>query len=102
VLVGAFIGRELRAAHPMVPMRLFRSRTYSAGNVACLCVFGVLFGMVFFMAQFLQTGLGYGPLSAGLPSGLPTGVGDRAAHKYFHDIITVLIIKLCLWASYAG
>ena len=50
----------------MVPMRLFRSRAYSAGNVACLCVFGVLFGMVFFMAQFLQTGLGYGPLGAGL------------------------------------
>src|SRR5580692_5132914 len=66
VLVGAFIGWELKAAQPMVPMRLFRSRTYSAGNVACLCVFGVLFGMVFFMAQFLQTGLGYGPLSAGL------------------------------------
>ena len=66
LLIGAFIGWELRAAQPMVPMRLFRSRAYSAGNVACLCVFGVLFGMVFFMAQFLQTGLGYGPLGAGL------------------------------------
>jgi EmrB/QacA subfamily drug resistance transporter len=65
-LVGAFIGWELKAAYPMVPMRLFRSRAYSAGNVACLCVFGVLYGMVFFMAQFLQTGLGYGPLSTGL------------------------------------
>jgi len=65
-LVGAFIGWELKTAQPMVPMRLFRSRAYSAGNVACVCVFGVLFGMVFFMAQFLQTGLGYGPLSAGL------------------------------------
>ncbi len=65
-LTGVFIGWELRAAHPMMPLRLFRSRAYSAGNVACLCVFGVLFGMVFFMAQFLQTGLGYGPLSAGL------------------------------------
>lgn len=50
----------------MVPLRLFRSRAYSAGNAACLCVFAVLFGMVFFMAQFLQTGLGYDPLGAGL------------------------------------
>ena len=66
VLVGAFIGWELRAAHPMVPLRLFRSRAYAAGNAACLCVFAVLFGLVFFMAQFLQTGLGYGPLGAGL------------------------------------
>jgi EmrB/QacA subfamily drug resistance transporter len=65
-LTGVFIGWELRAAHPMVPLRLFRSRAYSAGNAACLCVFAVLFGMVFFMAQFLQTGLGYGPFGAGL------------------------------------
>jgi EmrB/QacA subfamily drug resistance transporter len=64
--VAAFIGWELKAAHPMVPLRLFRSRAFSAGNAACLCVFAVLFGMVFFMAQFLQTGLGYGPLGAGL------------------------------------
>jgi EmrB/QacA subfamily drug resistance transporter len=66
VLAGAFIGWELRAAQPMVPLRLFRVRAYSAGNAACLCVFAVLFGLVFFMAQFLQTGLGYGPLGAGL------------------------------------
>jgi EmrB/QacA subfamily drug resistance transporter len=66
VLTAAFIGWELRAAHPMVPMRLFRSRAYAAGNAACVCVFAVLFGLVFFMAQFLQTGLGYGPLGAGL------------------------------------
>ena len=65
-LTGVFIGWELRAAHPMVPLRLFRIRAYSAGNAACLCVFAVLFGMVFFMAQFLQTGLGYGPFGAGL------------------------------------
>ncbi len=66
VLTGAFIGWELLAGHPMVPLRLFRIRAYSAGNAACLCVFAVLFGLVFFMAQFLQTGLGYGPLGAGL------------------------------------
>jgi EmrB/QacA subfamily drug resistance transporter len=66
LLAGAFIGWELKAARPMVPMRLFRSRAYAAGNAACLCVFAVLFGLVFFMAQFLQTGLGYGPLGAGL------------------------------------
>jgi EmrB/QacA subfamily drug resistance transporter len=66
VLVGVFIGWELKAPAPMVPLRLFRSRAYAAGNAACLCVFAVLFGLVFFMAQFLQTGLGYDPLGAGL------------------------------------
>jgi MFS family permease len=67
LLLGmAFVAWELRVAKPMVPMRLFRSRAFAAGNAAGFCMFAVLFGLVFFMAQFLQTGLGFGALSAGL------------------------------------
>ena len=66
VLGAAFIAWELRAAQPMVPLRLFRSRPIAAGNAATFSVFALLMAMVFFMAQFLETGLGYGPLGAGL------------------------------------
>jgi EmrB/QacA subfamily drug resistance transporter len=66
VLAVAFVAWELRAADPMVPLRLFRSRPIAAGNAAAFCVFAVLLAMVFFMAQYLETGLGYGPLGAGL------------------------------------
>ena len=66
LLVVGFIARELRAASPMVPMRFFRSRAFSAGNGAIFLTFASLFGAVFFFAQMLQTGLGYGPLDAGL------------------------------------
>jgi EmrB/QacA subfamily drug resistance transporter len=66
LLVFAFIARELRAAEPMVPMRFFRSRAFSAGNAAIFLTFASLFGAVFFFAQMLQTALGYGPLDAGL------------------------------------
>jgi EmrB/QacA subfamily drug resistance transporter len=66
LLVVAFIARELRAAEPMVPMRFFRSRAFSAGNAAIFLTFASLFGAVFFFAQMLQTALGYGPLDAGL------------------------------------
>ena len=66
VLTAAFVAWELRAADPMLPVRLFRTRAFSAGNAAGFLMFAALFGMVFFMAQFLQTGLGFGPLSAGL------------------------------------
>jgi EmrB/QacA subfamily drug resistance transporter len=65
-LVAAFIGWELRAREPMLPMRFFRSRAFSAGNAAIFFTFGSLFAAVFFYAQLLQTGLGYGPLDAGL------------------------------------
>ena len=66
VLVAAFIAWELRAAEPMLPMRFFRSRAFSAGNAAIFLTLASLFGAVFFFAQMLQTALGYGPLDAGL------------------------------------
>ena len=66
LLVGAFIARELRAPEPMLPMRFFRSRAFSAGNAAIFFTLASLFGAVFFFAQMLQTALGYGPLDAGL------------------------------------
>ena len=66
LLVAAFIARELRAPEPMLPIRFFRSRAFSAGNAAIFFTFASLFGAVFFFAQMLQTALGYGPLDAGL------------------------------------
>jgi EmrB/QacA subfamily drug resistance transporter len=66
LLVGAFVAWELRAREPMLPMRFFRSRAFSAGNAAIFFTLASLFGAVFFYAQLLQTGLGYGPLGTGL------------------------------------
>jgi EmrB/QacA subfamily drug resistance transporter len=66
LLVGAFVAWELRAREPMLPMRFFRSRAFSAGNAAIFFTFASLFAAVFFYAQLLQTALGYGPLGAGL------------------------------------
>jgi EmrB/QacA subfamily drug resistance transporter len=66
LLALAFVIWELRAREPMLPMRLFRSRAFSAGNAAIFFHWGSALGAVFFMAQYLQAGLGYGPLEAGL------------------------------------
>ncbi len=65
-LLAAFVAWELRAAQPMLPMRFFRSRAFSAGNSSIFFAVGALFSAVFFMSQFMQTGLGNGPLGAGL------------------------------------
>jgi MFS family permease len=56
----------MRAREPMLPMRFFRVRAFSAGNAAIFFTLASLFGAVFFFAQLLQTGLGYGPLDAGV------------------------------------
>jgi EmrB/QacA subfamily drug resistance transporter len=65
-LLGAFVGWERRARAPMLPLGLFRSRAFAAGNGGIFLTFAALFSAVFFLAQFLQTALGYGPLGAGL------------------------------------
>jgi predicted MFS family arabinose efflux permease len=65
-LAIAFVAWERRAREPMLPLELFRSRAFSAGNAAIFLTFGSLFGAVFFFAQLLQTGLGFGPLETGL------------------------------------
>ena len=72
-LAPAFVGWELRARAALLPMRLFRSRAFSAGNAVIFFLNAALTGAVFFMAQFLQTTLGQGPLDAGLRL-LPWGI----------------------------
>ena len=66
VLVAAFVAWELRAPHPMLPMRFFRSRAFSAANgVGFVMSFGV-FGSIFLLAPFLQVTQGLSPLEAGI------------------------------------
>ena len=50
----------------MLPMRLFRNRSFSAGSGSMFLLSCCLFGAVFFMAQFLQVTLHQGPLDSGL------------------------------------
>jgi hypothetical protein len=66
VLGVAFTAWELRARAPMLPMRLFRIRGFSAGNAVAFLQGASITGTVFFMAQFQQAGLGQDPLGAGL------------------------------------
>src|ERR1700716_425394 len=73
LLLAAFVAWGPRGPAPLLPMRLFRSRAFSAGNAAIFYLNASLTGAVFFMAQFLQTALGQGPRAAGLRL-LPWGV----------------------------
>ena len=59
LLASAFVAWEMRTHEPMLPMHLFGSRSFSAGNAAGFLLFASLYGAAFFLAQFLQTGQGY-------------------------------------------
>jgi EmrB/QacA subfamily drug resistance transporter len=65
-VLGLFVVWELRAEQPMLPLRFFRNRTFSAANAASFLMFFGMFGSIFLLAQFFQTVQGYSPLQAGL------------------------------------
>ncbi len=66
VLATVFIGWELRAAAPMVPLRLFRARAFSSGILASFLFYAAMYGVLFLLPQLLQSALGNTPLGAGL------------------------------------
>src|SRR5262249_25611109 len=67
VLAVMFTVWGMRARAPMLPMRLFAFRGFSAGNAAIFLLNASLTGIVFFTAHFLQVSLGQGPLGPGRP-----------------------------------
>lgn len=66
VLLAAFLAWERRAPAPMLPLRFFRSRGFSATNAVAFAMFFGAFGSIFLLSQYFQTAQGYSPFEAGL------------------------------------
>jgi EmrB/QacA subfamily drug resistance transporter len=66
VFTAGFVLWELRAAAPMVPMRLFTSRALASGMSAIVLFYAAMYGVLFLLPQFLQTALGFDAFGAGL------------------------------------
>ena len=66
VVLGGFAAWEATISHPMLNLRFFRHREFSAAIASVgLATLG-LFGALFVLTQFLQFDLGYTPLQAGV------------------------------------
>ena len=65
VLAG-FVAWELRSSHPMLDVRVFRSRSFSGASGALTLTFFGLMGSIFFLTQHLQGVLGLSALEAGV------------------------------------
>jgi MFS family permease len=72
-LLAAFLVRQTRAAQPLMPLRIFRSRIVAGANAVQVLVIAGGFGFQFMTSLYLQHVLGYDPLEIGL-SLAPTGV----------------------------
>lgn len=64
-LLAAFVFQESRAAAPLLPLDVFRSREFVAANLYTLFVYAALSGGFFLLMLQLQNGLGYSALVAG-------------------------------------
>lgn len=66
ILLGVFCVIEMRSASPLLDIKLFRSRSFSAGSVAVTIQFFASFALFFLMMQQLQLIFGYSPLKSAL------------------------------------
>ncbi len=66
VLLGAFIVVEIKSPHPMLPLRLFRNRTFSGANLLTFFLYAAMgTGMLFLSLNMVQV-QGYSQLQSGL------------------------------------
>jgi fucose permease len=65
-LVGAFVVIELRASSPLLPLRIFRSRTIAGANVTMAIVGAVAFSEFFILTLYLQNVLHYSAVQSGV------------------------------------
>jgi EmrB/QacA subfamily drug resistance transporter len=65
-LITGFVMWESHTPEPMLPLRLFRDRSFAAANGAALLMSFGLFGSIFLLSQFFQSVQGLSPLEAGL------------------------------------
>jgi EmrB/QacA subfamily drug resistance transporter len=65
-LLAGFVLRQARAAHPLLPLRIFRSRNTSGANLVQAVMVAPMFGFQFLVALYLQRVLGYDAIGTGI------------------------------------
>lgn len=66
VSLFAFVAWERRSSHPMLPLKLFRSRRFSVAMGGMALLIFALMGGLFLLTQYLQFSLGYSAFQTGL------------------------------------
>jgi EmrB/QacA subfamily drug resistance transporter len=88
VLLVAFVVREARAAHPLIPLRIFRSPTVTGANLVQLLVVAGMFSMFFLGSLYLQRVLGFDALQIGLAFLPTTLIMGTLSLRYSETLIT--------------
>ena len=73
-ILAGFVFWEKRSNHPMLDVRLFKNRRFTAASIAIALIFFALMGGIFVLTQYLQDVQGFSALEAGVRS-LPMSLG---------------------------
>ncbi|MDY0913487.1 MDR family MFS transporter [Rathayibacter festucae] len=87
VLLVAAVITELTVAEPIIPMGMFKNRTFSLAVVASISVGVSMFGVAVFLAQYMQLSRGATPTQSGLLT-IPMMAGLLIASTIFGGIIS--------------
>jgi len=74
MMLALFVKRNLVSSDPMLDVRLFNSRTFSAGTIAAFMTMFAMAAVILLVAQWLQIVEGLAPLKAGFYL-LPMAIG---------------------------
>lgn len=105
---AAFVTVEARSRRPMLPLRLFRSRSFSAATGIGLLINLAVYGLLFVLSLYFQTVLSYGVLGTGLafaPTMFAIGAGNLLAGRLTARLGTRVVLAASgglVTASLAG
>ncbi|MBM7389570.1 EmrB/QacA subfamily drug resistance transporter [Clavibacter michiganensis] len=87
VLLIAAVITELRVSEPIIPLTMFRNRTFTLAVLASLAVGISLFGTSVFLAQYMQLSRGATPTQSGLLT-IPLMAGLLISSTVFGNLIS--------------
>jgi EmrB/QacA subfamily drug resistance transporter len=105
VTLTAFVLWELHSSHPMLDVRFFENRRFTAASLAITLTFFAMFGAAFLFTQYLQNVLGYSALEAGvrlLPQAALLLVIAPLSPRFAERFGTKLVVGVGLLLAAAG
>jgi len=108
VLLAAFLWAEQRAKQPIIPLNLFKNRTYAATNLATFVVAFGMFASIIFIPRFYQSVKGISatqsgymiwPLLVGLIGG-SVGTGILISRMGRYKVVMLVSMAILIIGSY--
>ncbi len=96
-----FLAWELTEAHPVVDLKLFALRNFSAGTIAMSVSYALYFGNLVLLPQWMQGYLGYRAYDAGLVTA-PVGIFTVMLSPFIGRMLQLAEARVLVSIAFAG